>query len=102
MKKCPQCDTVYGDEVMYCLNDGKALVEDSFSIPSEEEEHDTIIRHDPIVIDFPAHGETQPAAHYPASVPAENIVVISAPPAAATRNYAIFLILGLLIGGGLV
>ncbi len=42
MKKCPHCDTVYGDEVMYCLNDGTALVEDSFSIPSEEEEHDTM------------------------------------------------------------
>lgn len=101
MKKCPQCDTVYGDEVMFCLNDGTALVEDSFSIPSEEE-HNTIIRHDPIVIDFPAHGETEPMAHYPAGVPAENIVVVSAPPAVATRNYVLFLVLGLLIGGGLV
>lgn len=99
MKKCPQCDKVYSDDVMYCLNDGTALVEDSFSIPSDEEEHDTIIRHDPIVIDIPPHDEQELAAHY-AGAPAENIVVVSALP--ATKNYALFLILGLLIGGGLV
>ena len=102
MKKCPQCSTVYADEVIYCLNDGTALVEESFSLPSEanSDEPETIIRNEPIIIDFGA-SEAPAVANYP-PVPAENIVVLPADTTATTRNYALFLILGLLIGGGLV
>jgi hypothetical protein len=107
MKKCPQCNSVYGDEVLYCLNDGTALVEESFTMPSESDsdEPETMIRSEPIIIDLAGNEMPQqapPSTTYPV-VPAENIVFVpAANPAATTRNYALFLILGLLIGGGLV
>lgn len=97
MKRCPQCNSLYEDSVQFCLNDGNPLVNESFSLPSDEEE--TIIRHDPITINVPAPTE-QAAANY--NPPVENVVVIPANPATANRNYALFLIIGLLIGGGLV
>ena len=110
MKKCPQCNTVYTDETAFCLNDGTALAEDSFALPSEasSDEPETVIRSEPIVIDIAGANNALPppppaaATNYPV-MPTENVVVVPAvAPAAATRNYALFLILGLLIGGGLV
>lgn len=104
MKKCPQCSTVYDDSVAFCLNDGTALVEEPASvlIADDDDEPETIIRHDPIVIDFTENAEPPPVVNHPV-IPAENIVVIPATDTTAiNRNYAIFLIFGLLIGGGLV
>jgi hypothetical protein len=103
MKKCPQCNTVYDDSVAFCLNDGTALVKEPDSQPSidDSDEPETIVRHDPIIIDFTETNESPPAINHPA-IPAENIVVVPAETAAVTRNYAMFLILGLIIGGSLV
>lgn len=99
MKRCPQCNSVYEDSVQFCLNDGQPLVADSFSLPSDEEE--TIIRHDPITINIPATQEhSAPASQtFPNS---ENVIVVPAEAIPPTRNYALFLIIGLLLGGGLV
>ena len=99
MKRCPQCNSLYEDATQFCLRDGKPLVEESFSLPSDEEE--TIIRHDPITINIPAPNEFSAPADqsFPAT---ENVVVIPSTQASTNRNYALFLIVGLLIGGGLV
>lgn len=102
MKKCPQCSTVYTDDVAFCLNDGTPLVEESFSMPSaDSDEPETIIRHDPIVIDVSDASEHHQLANQPV-IPAENIVVVPADTAAVNKNYALFLVIGLIIGGGLV
>ena len=98
MKKCPQCNTVFGDDVTFCSNDGEILVEENLSLPSEIEEieADTIIRRDPIVIEF---GETTPTENIQ-NVPQTQPVIIEQK--TVSRNYALFLILGLLLGGVLV
>ena len=105
MKRCPQCNSVYNDEIAFCLNDGAALVEESFSLPSmaESDEPETIIRNEPIVIDFADTSiPPPPAENYQIPQPAENVVIVPANTASINRNYAVFLIVGLLIGGGLV
>ena len=103
MKRCPQCNTVYENAVDYCPNDGKQLIEEVFSLPSSDFEDATIIRREPIVVDL----STPPAAAYepvnqpiPASTP-ENIIV-EVPAKNTSRNSAIYLALGLLLGGILV
>ncbi len=101
MKKCPQCNTVYENETVYCLNDGTPLVEDTFSMPSEDYiEEETVIRREPIIVDFGAKEETprEPIYQVP---PAENVIFVPAKPA-NSRNYVLFLLVGLLLGGGLV
>ncbi len=109
MKKCPLCRQVYSDEIIYCLNDGTALTSERFSLPSENNPGDepvTVVRNEPIVIDFGAADSPQPVSspgNYQTTLPpAESVVVVPANTTAATRNYALFLVLGLLIGGGLV
>ena len=56
MKRCPQCNKVYENDVSYCLDDGSGLVTETFVLPSEgsDFEAETIIRHDPIVVDLSA------------------------------------------------
>ncbi len=100
MKKCPQCNSVYGDENLYCLNDGTVLVEESFSLPSSADdfEAETIIRHKPVTVDLSNENiPPEPIIYQP---PPIETVVIKQP--ANRRNAAIFLILGLLLGGALV
>ncbi len=98
MKKCPQCNSVYGDENIYCLNDGTVLVEENFALPSEADdfEAETIIRHDPVVVDL-SNKKTEPIIH--PTLPVETIVVKQP---VKSRNSLIFLVLGLILGGGLV
>jgi hypothetical protein len=99
MKKCPQCNSVFEDETAYCPNDGAALIEEHFSLPSNDSiEAETLVRSEPIIIDLANINEPPPI--YPVQ-PAEQVVIVPAIPP-PTRNYALFLILGLLIGGGLV
>ncbi|MGI8788094.1 MAG: SH3 domain-containing protein [Pyrinomonadaceae bacterium] len=105
MKKCPQCSTVYGDETVYCLNDGAALIEETFSMPSTADdsfEAETVIRHEPIIIDVGANPEIPPTANYQTPTLPENIIVVPAKTSSNAGKYALFLVLGLLIGGGLV
>jgi len=104
MKKCPQCNTVYGDEVAFCLKDGAALIEETFSLPSTSDsiEEETVIRHEPIIVDFGASEETSGQTTYQVPPTPENIIVIPARTTSNTGRYALFFTLGLLIGGGLV
>ena len=98
MKRCPQCNSVYGDENLYCLNDGTVLVEETFVLPSEANdfEAETIIRNNPVVVDL-SDRKTEPIVYQ--NPPVETIVVKQP---AKSRNAAIFLVVGLLLGGGLV
>lgn len=100
MKKCPQCNSLYTDDTQYCLNDGTVLVGETLPLPSEltTDEEPTVIRHEPVVIDVSAENVPAETASYhpPTAAP----VMIEK--AADSRNYLIFLILGLLLGGSLV
>lgn len=107
MKKCPQCNTVYANETIYCLNDGTPLIEENFSLPSTamnlEEETETVIRHEPIVIDFAQNMSPNEPITYQIPPDVENIIIQPSPRKSSNvGKYAIFLILGLVIGGGLV
>lgn len=98
MKRCPQCNSVFSDENIYCLNDGTVLVEENFALPSEADdfEAETIIRNDPVVVDL-SDRKTEPIIQR--TNPVETIVVKQP---AKPKNAVIFLILGLMLGGGLV
>ena len=103
MKKCPQCNTVYGDQIAFCLKDGATLIEETFSPPpSDSIEEETVIRHEPIIVDFGASEETSGQTTYQIPPTPENIIVIPARTTSNTGKYALFFTLGLLLGGGLV
>ncbi|MDQ2747233.1 MAG: SH3 domain-containing protein [Acidobacteriota bacterium] len=96
MKRCLQCQTAYPDETQYCLKDGAVLAEEAMSNDDYEEE--TIIRHEPIIVDFGAEQPPTEQFNYQAA-PRPTIIVEK------QRNagkYLLFLIAGLLMGGGLV
>ncbi len=104
MKRCPQCNTVFRDELVYCPNDGTTLVKESFSLPSESDfEDETIIRREPIVVDLSnknhAPNVNPPAQQY--APPVEDVIV-RVPAKNNGGKYALFLLVGLLLGGGLV
>lgn len=100
MKRCPQCNSVYEDEVRFCSNDGAGLVKETFALPSEANdfEAETIVRHAPVVVDLSA-GQIPPEPIIRQNPPVET-VIIEKP--VKRRNPAIFLVLGLILGGGLV
>ena len=115
MKRCPKCNSLYKGEILYCLNDGTPLVEQDLpSAPTDTyNEPETIIRNEPIVINFSEpesssepilidFSDAETVVHQPKN--AENIpqAAIVKKPVSKINNYALFLILGLLIGGGLV
>ena len=106
MKKCPQCNTVYANETIYCLNDGTPLIAENFSLPSTamnlEEETETVIRHEPMVIDFAQNTLPNEPITYQIPPNVENVINPSLQKSSNIGKYAIFLMLGLLIGGGLV
>lgn len=100
MKKCPQCNNVYSDETQYCLNDGAVLVEESFTLPTETDvEEDTIIRHDPIIVDFARTNAPTEAFNYQ-TPPVQPTVIVERQ--RNTGKYLLFLVIGLLLGGSLV
>ena len=95
MKRCPQCNSVYGDENLYCLNDGTVLVDENFSLPSDDYSAETIIRNEPMMVDLSDKNISSEPIIYQ-NQPTET-VVIEQP--VNRRNSAIFLVLGLLLGG---
>jgi hypothetical protein len=99
MKRCPQCNLLYENTVEFCQQDGTPLIEESFMLPSDDDEP-TIVRHDPIMINIPQSNEFS-TANQP-TVPTENIVVVPVEKTSSTGKYALFLMIGLLLGGGLV
>ncbi|MDQ3800897.1 MAG: SH3 domain-containing protein [Acidobacteriota bacterium] len=106
MKRCPQCQNLYPDETQYCLGDGQLLISERLPLPSElsavDEEEVTIIRNDPIVVDLSAANAPnipqQPSYQIPQPA-AERITVKTK---SNFGKYLVFLIIGLLLGGGLV
>lgn len=105
MKRCPQCNSVFGDALDFCTNDGTPLTQEAFVLPSENssDEEETVIHHDPVIIDI----QNPPVApteqfNYQAAPPTNvEPVIIVEKPRGAGRN-VLFLILGLILGGGLV
>ncbi len=103
MKRCPQCGTIYTDETQFCLNDGAVLIEDHAAFQTENalDEEDTIIRHYPITVDISDAAAPSEQISYPISLaPNQPTIIIE-----KQRNagkYLLFLIAGLLLGGGLV
>jgi hypothetical protein len=110
MKRCPQCNSVFDDSLVYCTNDGTPLTDETFVLPSEAseaEEEITVIHHDPITIDIPSQSvqQTAPAPTEQFSYqspPAENVIPVIIEKPRNTAKYLLFLVLGLILGGGLV
>jgi len=98
MKRCPQCNSVYGNDIHFCLNDGTPLVEETFSLPSEDYEAETIVRHDPIVVNLSAKRIRSEEINY--QNPPTETVIVEKP--VKSKNSAVFLVVGLLLGGSLV
>ena len=100
MKKCPQCNSVFPDELVYCTHDGTPLVSDNLPLPSAENadaEPETVIRAEPFVVAVaPEKISPAPVVYHSAAPP---IIVEKAQ---SSRNYLVFLMIGLLLGGGLV
>lgn len=120
MKICPKCQTVYKDEIRFCLNDGTPLVEqETAAAPIDYEEPETVIsrnyqaseepivinfgqpetKTEPIMIDF---SDVETVVHPPKQAEELPQVTMIERPAARTNNYVLFLVIGLFVGGGLV
>ena len=103
MKVCPQCRSVFGDDFVYCSNDGSVLVEENLLLPTEADdaEAETVIRRDPIVVDFneplPTQAETVEMNY---AAPSSQPIVVEK--TSNSKFYVLFLLVGLLLGGGLV
>ena len=105
MKRCPQCNSVFDDSLVYCTNDGTPLLDETFVLPSEvsptDVEEETVIHHDPITIDIPNTSAPAPTEQFGYQAPpaVETIIVEKR---RNTGKYLLFLVLGLVLGGGLV
>ena len=104
MKRCPQCNSVFDDDLSFCTHDGTPLSQENFTLPSEfasiepiEKEEETIIRREPLKIDFST--PDAPNRYIP---PPENVAPIVVVKQRNTGKYLLFLIVGLILGGGLV
>ena len=103
MKKCPQCNSVYSDDFFYCSNDGTDLIAENLSLPTQNDgiEAETVIRRDPIIVNVSRPETALPPPDFNTPyIPQAAPPVIEKTP--RSRNYAVFLFLGLLLGGGLV
>ena len=108
MKVCPQCNSVFGDDFVFCSNDGTVLVEENLPLPTEADdaETETIIRRDPIVVDFNTPSPTQVETvemnydDLPPTLPPPQPIIVEK--TTSSKFYALFLLVGLLIGGSLV
>ena len=106
MKRCPQCNSVFDDSLVYCTNDGTPLLDETFVLPSEAsftdaEEEETVIHHDPITIDIPNQG-APPTEQFDYQQPPPAVETIIVEKRRNTGKYLLFLVLGLVLGGGLV
>src|SRR5829696_9047077 len=107
MKKCPQCNSVFDDSLDYCTNDGTPLVAETFVLPSEaspvDAEEETVIRHEPITIGIPNQNPPPPTEQFTYQAPpVETVIPVVIEKRRNTGKYLLFLVLGLVLGGGLV
>ncbi len=99
MKRCPQCETVYTNETQFCLNDGSILIEETPpEMNFDDDEEATIIRHDPIIVDF-GHAN-EPVYQTVPTAPNRPTIIVEKQH--NTAKYLLFLIVGLILGGALV
>jgi len=105
MKRCPQCNSVFDDSLEFCTNDGTPLLQETFVLPSEatDAEEETVIHHEPININIPNQNIPAPTKEFnyqPVQPPVVETIVVEKPRNAG--KYVFFLILGLILGGGMV
>lgn len=106
MKVCPQCNSVFGDDFVYCSNDGSVLTEENLTLPTEDDdEAQTVIRRkgEPIVVEVDEPSATQAETvemNYGNLPPTQSAIVVEKK--SNSKFYALFLVVGLLLGGGLV
>jgi hypothetical protein len=108
MKRCPQCNSVFDDSLDYCTNDGTPLIEETFVLPSEaslpDAEEITVIHHEPITIDIsnpnPPPIPTEQLNYQ--TPPGETVIPVVIEKRRNTGKYLLFLVVGLVLGGGLV
>lgn len=113
MKKCPQCSTVYEEEIRYCLKDGNPL--DDWSEPVsetveiEDDESETIIRNHPPAIDFSNAERERGPIVIDFSKPETSQEEPETPPVVTIvkekkekSGYGFMLFIGLLLGGAMV
>lgn len=104
MKVCPQCNSVYSDDIAYCSNDGGVLVEENLPLPTEiaDAEAETVIRRrEPVTIEIDDQSPAKPVGiNYAASSSRQTPVVVEK--TSGSKFYALFLLVGLLLGGSLV
>ena len=100
MKRCPQCNSVYEDDVQYCLNDGAGLIKQIFAPPSDADEFEveTVIRHAPVIVDLSTEDTSSESIIY-RNPPVETVIVERG---ARRKNPVMFLVAGLILGGVLV
>lgn len=103
MKKCPQCNSVFADDTRYCLNDGTLLIEENLPLPTTAAfgNEETAGRSAPIIVDIAPPNMPPLPIQNPS---AQETIILHTPPQQTTKSpkYAVFLVLGLLIGGVLV
>lgn len=110
MKVCPQCRSVFGDDFVYCSDDGTVLVEENLPLPTDTDaEAETVIRRKgepPIIVDLNEPLATQAEtvemnyANLPPTIETSQPIIVEK--ASNSKFYALFLLVGLLLGGGLV
>lgn len=107
MKRCPQCNSVFDDSLDYCTNDGTALIEETFVLPSQaspmDAEEQTVIRHEPLTINIPNQRQPAPTEQFNYQIPpTETVIPVVIEKPRNTGKYMLFLVLGLVLGGLLV
>jgi hypothetical protein len=107
MKRCPQCNSVFDDSLDYCTNDGTPLTQETFVLPSEaspiDTEEETVVRQAPITVEIHHQNQSAPTEQFNYPNPtAETVVPVVIERRRNTGKYLLFLVLGLVLGGGLV
>lgn len=105
MKKCPQCNSVFEDNLIYCTEDGELLIEETFILPSEssanetenETEEETLIHHEPIKMDIPTVSPLPEETATQIPQPEKVVPIIIEKPR-NTAKYLMFWLIGLLFG----
>ena len=105
MKRCPQCNSVFDNSLDFCTNDGTPLIQETFVLPSESSAFDaeevTVIHSAPVTINIPNQNPpVAPTEQFNYQVPITETVIVKKP--RNTGKYLLFMVLGLLLGGGLV
>jgi hypothetical protein len=104
MKRCPQCNNVFEDALLYCPTDGTPLIAEEFAVPSNfapaDEEEITVIRSEPLTIDIPQ--ASVPTEQFKNPALPQTVVPVIVERRRNTGKYLAFLLTGLLLGGGLV